>query len=652
MSIKTSSIYTSGNDVYFYSDRVKVFPCAYRGLANPTEDDKDIIINPTARLNTEYNFTHLPHMVDKASYIIEFDNEKLICVINGYYFEIELGTNDSGISDYSILYNKNKNKYLNICVASPSSLNGENFIEGPHLCSWAFNNTEEVLDLLQAKNNSNIYIFTGLKISTEKLSKGSYQCYALKLDDSAMLPIMANKIEDSAEDNAGVPISSKFTTETLSATTSISTPELSVASDKLTANSDNITANVPVTINNTLEVKDSTATTSILKAENDQVVINKPTNITGTTGIKGNIQISKSSSKATDGNLKVAGTGEFGNKLTVTSGGAEIVGDTILSGTTGITGKTTIGADKTLTEIENDTIKTSKITIEKASNTGSLVIDKTKNNIIEIKDNSNTLIFSVDTNSGETFAKKINATVEGISDNAVNVTTSINGKSITDIFETNGLVTRKASSLTATSSTSSAGNIIITGNTTGTVDALIPAKTKGRTYNIGANDKDKTFDNIYATTFHGSLDGNANTATSAGSATYATSAGSATYATSAGEFKTAASIQLTGNVTSNAVSSKHGWTIETTIKNDAVTTDKILDGNVTNDKLEHNTIKIANSPVLLGNSIGTANNDRIIGTLYLSGINTTGQIKIKAADDSTKTTTLTNQEVSTTSLNL
>ena len=642
-----SSIYTNGNDSYFYSNKIKVFPCAYR---NNTYD-------ATARLNTEYNFTHLPHTVDKASYIIEFDNDKLICVIQGYYFEIELGTNDSGISDYSILYNKNKNKYLNICVASPS---GAGSIESPHLCSW--DSSDGVEATLDGKpEGSDYYIFKGLKIGKGALSNGSYQCYALKLDASAKLPIMANKIENSA----GVPISASFTTETLSATTSISTPSLNVASGKLTVNSGNITANVPVTINNTLEVKDSTATTSILKAESEIVTINKPTNITGTTTIKGTTQINKSSSEATDGNLKVEGTGEFGGKLTVTAGGTDIIGNTqikksssgatdgnlTVAGTVGITGKTTIGANKTLTEIENDTIKTSKITIEKALGTGSLVIDKTKNNIIEIKDNSNTLIFSVDTNSGETFAKKINATVEGISDNAVNVTDSIGNISISSIFETNGSVVRKASSLTATSSTGSAGNIIITGNTTGTVDALIPAKTTGRTYNIGSSTK--TFDNIYATTFHGSLDGNANTATSAGNADYATSAGSATYATSAGEFKTAASITLEGDVITNtAATGTHDWTIKTTIQNDAVTTDKILDGNVTNDKLEHNTIKIANSPVLLGNSIGTANNDRIIGTLYLSGINTTGQIKIKAADDSTKTTTLTNQEVSTTSLNL
>ncbi|MDY2737105.1 hypothetical protein [Intestinibacter sp.] len=263
------------------------------------------------------------------------------------------------------------------------------------------------------------------------MSKEGYQCYALKLDDSAMLPIMASKIEDSAEDNAGVPISSKFTTGTLSATTSISTPELTVAGGKFTVDSSSITANVPVTINNTLDVKP--VTTSVLTVASEKVTINKPTDITGTTEIK------KSSSGATDGNLTVAGTGKFGGKLTVTTGGADITGATILKGTVDITGKTTIGSGDTKTEIENDAIKTSKITIEKASNTGSLVIDKTEenNHIIEIKDKSNTTIFSVNTESGETFAKKINATVEGTSDNAINaqnVTDTIKGTNITAIF--------------------------------------------------------------------------------------------------------------------------------------------------------------------------------------------------------------------------
>lgn len=268
-----SSIY---ND-YFLSNKIKVFPCAYR---NSTYD-------ATARLNTEYNFIHLPHTVDKASYIIKFndipENEtttKLICVIQGYYFEIELGD-----GDYATL----QNKYLNICVASPNSAGS---IESPHLCSWESINIEDTLDITQGSYT----FFAGLKISSgEALSKDTYKCYALKLGASAKLPIMANKIENSAD--TGKPISQEFTTEILSATTIISTPDLRVASDKLTVNSGKITAKVPVTINNTLEVK--TGNTSVLKAESTKVTINKPTEI-----------------KGTNGNLIVAGTGSFGGKLT------------------------------------------------------------------------------------------------------------------------------------------------------------------------------------------------------------------------------------------------------------------------------------------------------------------------------------------------
>ena len=153
MSIKTSSIYTSGNNVYFYSDRVKVFPCAYRNNK----------YDATARLNTEYNFTHLPHMVDKASYIIEFTEEKLICVIQGYYFEIELGDSDSENKDSDKL----ENKYLNICVASP---NGAGSIEGPHLCSWdGLSGIEGTLDIEQIGGT----FFAGLKIGDGVLSNGA-----------------------------------------------------------------------------------------------------------------------------------------------------------------------------------------------------------------------------------------------------------------------------------------------------------------------------------------------------------------------------------------------------------------------------------------------------------------------------------------------
>lgn len=673
-----SSIYTNGNGTYFYSNKVKVFPCAYRSST----------YDATARLNTEYNFTHLPHMVDKASYIIEFTEEKLICVIQGYYFEIELGDGDFATLNYN--EETKKYKYLNICVASPNSdTYGENFIEGPHLCSW--DSSDGVEATLDGKpEGSNYYIFKGLKIGEGALSNGSYQCYALKLDASAMLPIMANKIEDSAEDNAGVPISSKFTTETLSATTSISTPELSVASDKLTVNSENITANVPVTINNTLEVKDSTATTLILKAESERVTINKPTYITGTTEIK------KSSSEATDGSLTVAGTGGFGDKLTVSSGGADITGDTQIkkssSGATNgnliVAGRGSFGGELSVTadivtgtaftvgkvqqqdskqqdlgkllcaDVEvplfvknnlyvrgrnidiGNTSSVPNITIygiqPKSNDTSTfangelLKIDQVTGKIAVYglrkaasDDETDTVgeIFSIDPKTGITCAYKINAPVEGISADAENVKTSINGKSITDIFETNGLVVQKASCLTATSSTASAGNIIITGNTTGTVDALIPAKAKDRTYNIGSSDK--TFDNIYATTFHGSLDGNASTATSATSATYAN------------RFSSEAIVKLTGDITGESSSTK-GWTIETTINDNAVTKTKIKNGEVTNDKLAggitnnklvYNSITIGSTEVGLGGSVGD-HESRRIGTLYGTWLNLSGDMLV------------------------
>ena len=289
-----SSIYTSGNNQYFYSNKIKVFPCAYR---NSTYD-------ATARLNTEYNFIHLPHTVDKASYIIKFNDKsksepeaKLICVIQGYYFEIELGD-----GDFTAL----QDKYLNICVASP---NGAGSIESPHLCSWESINIEDTLDITKGSNT----FFAGLKISSgEALSKDTYKCYAFKLVTIAKLPIIANKIENSA--GTGKSISQEFTTETLSATTIISTPDLRVERDKLTVNSGKITAKVPVTINSTLDVK--TGNTSVLKAENNQVIINKPATITGKTTIKGTTKIENSSSEATDGNLIVAGTGSFIGKLT------------------------------------------------------------------------------------------------------------------------------------------------------------------------------------------------------------------------------------------------------------------------------------------------------------------------------------------------
>ena len=691
MSIKTSSIYTSGNDVYFYSDRVKVFPCAYRGLANPTEDDKDIIINPTARLNTEYNFTHLPHMVDKASYIIKFDNEKLICVINGYYFEIELGTNDSGISDYSILYNKNK--YLNICVASPSSSNGENFIEGPHLCSWNSSNIEAGLDLIQATSSSSVYVFTGLQISeptkenpSGNLSREGYQCYALKLDASAKLPISASKIENSA--GTGKPISQEFATDTLTANTSISTTSLNTkslivknitGSTILEAHPSGITANIAVNVKSNLtstSLDVINGSTQILKAWNEKVNIHKPTYI-----------------KGAGSNLIVDGTGKFGGKLTVTAGGTDITGDTqIKKSSSGATDGNLIVSDGSLTVAKdliinptyasNGLEKRAAFTIGKVQQqnskqqdlgkllcadvevplfvknnlyvrgrnidigntssvpnitiygiqpksndtstfvngellkidqvTGKIAVYGLKDNEAEQEADKVGEIFSINPKTGETFANKINATVEGTSDkaiNAQNVTDTIKGTNITDIF---GSTSNKIDRLKLR---------IIEPDTDATWDPDVdqsvkiilkkdtdPVKTKAVSFFLAKGD---TAAVVKADEFIG-------------------------VAEKAQAFNFPATISLSGDVDGKAEST-YGWTIKTTINDNAVTKTKIKDGEVTNDKLAggitndklvYNSITIGSTEVGLGGGVGDHESRRIAGTLYGTSLNLSGDMLV------------------------
>lgn len=596
-----SSIYNN----YFLSNKVKVFPCAYR---NSTYD-------ATARLNTEYNFTHLPHTVDKESYIIKFDTTKLICVIHGYYFEITL---DAG--DYSnTLYNKNK--YLNICVASPNSPSGTDFIESPHLCSWAASDTEADLDYSQAEDggSTTVYLFGGLQISDKELSRTGYQCYALKLDASAKLPISASKIENSVENSmgvengTGVSISKEFTTKKLTVTDS-----LNEADNKFTADLAGVTVSVPVTINSTLDVKPN-GTDSVLTATSEKVVISKPTevagntkiigtlkttksiesdaggtfgntitvkaggaSITGVTTIKGTTEIKNSSSIANDGNLTVAGTGGFGGKLTVSKGGASITGETTIAGKL-------INTDT----IDAKIIQAEKISVQK-ENKASLVIDKAENEIIKIKNSSNKVIFSVDTESGETFADKIKATVEGISKNAIdakNVTDTISSTNITDIFgstdnKINKLKLRIIEPDTDAAYNSSADQsvkIILKKNTD-------PEATKAVSFFLAKGD---TATVVEADEFKGT-------------------------AHKADAFALPATISLTndGDIEGSA-EGIHGWSIRA----------KIGLGKVTNDKLKYDSITIGENEVVLGESIGDISKP-FRGTLCFGGLSSEKDCKI------------------------
>lgn len=680
MSIKTSSIYTSGNNAYFYSDRVKVFPCAYRNNK----------YDATARLNTEYNFTHLPHMIDKASYIIEFTEEKLICVIQGYYFEIELGDGNFATLNYN--EETKKYKYLNICVASP---NGAGSIESPHLCSWdKLSSIEGTLDIEQIGGT----FFAGLKIGDGVLSNGNgYQCYALKLDASAALSIRASKIENTIKNKEGVengtgkPISQEFTTDTLTANTSISTTSLNAknlnvennGSTILTAHSSGITANRAVQINSSLTSTSLyviNGSTPILKAWSEKVTINKPTDIIGTTNIK------NSSGTATDGNLDVAGTGKFGGKLTVTAGGTDITGSAQIKksssvatdGNLTVAGRGSFGGELSVTadiatgtaftigkvqqqnskqqdlgkllcaDVEvplfvknnlyvrgrnidiGNTSSVPNITIygiQPKSNdtstfangellkidqvTGKIAVYGLKDNEAEQEADKVGEIFSINPKTGETFANKINATVEGTSDkaiNAENVTDTIKGTNITDIF---GSTSNKIDRLKLriiepdTDATWDPGadqsvKIILKKDTD-------PVKTKAVSFFLA---KGGTATVVKADEFIG-------------------------VAETAQAFNFPATISLSGDINGTA-ESKYGWTIKTTINDSAVTKTKIKDGEVTNaklaggitnDKLVYDSITIGSTEVGLGGSVGD-HESRRIGTLYGTRLNLSGDIVV------------------------
>ena len=71
---------------YFDSNKVKIFPCTYRGT-----DADAAVYDPEARLLSEYNLTHLPaRLPGRTSYVIQYTNGKLLCNMAGYLVEIEL----------------------------------------------------------------------------------------------------------------------------------------------------------------------------------------------------------------------------------------------------------------------------------------------------------------------------------------------------------------------------------------------------------------------------------------------------------------------------------------------------------------------------------------------------------------------------------
>lgn len=118
------------------------------------------------------------------------------------------------------------------------------------------------------------------------------------------------------------------------------------------------------------------------------------------------------------------------------------------------------------------------------------------------------------------------------------------------------------------------------------------------TYNLGTNSY--KWANIYATTIHGTLNGNASSATA---------------------FSANQSITLSGDI-SGAASSTAGWTITTTIGNEKVT-NAMLAGSIANSKLTNSSITIAGNNIALGGSLDGAT---LLNSLGLNNVTNHAQV--------------------------
>lgn len=157
---------------YFKSKDVKVFPSAFRGRYG----DNGSQFDPEAISQSEYNIVHSGGgLNNNIDYIISYEDNKLICVIGGYYFEI------SNFSAYDV-----NNKHLNIKLKDyPLTDSTNNYDPGRvtyTLASWK----EDATALDQEIDGE--YYFTGIEIA-DASHGSSLQAYKNnKINYSEFLP--------------------------------------------------------------------------------------------------------------------------------------------------------------------------------------------------------------------------------------------------------------------------------------------------------------------------------------------------------------------------------------------------------------------------------------------------------------------------------
>ena len=166
---------------YIESQKIRVFPCAYRGYYNA---DKTLVFDPEARATTEVNFTNTFHKLsgNKESYVIAWVPDSatdidgtgtLKCVIGGYYFEIY--NHQMSEFFYSDPKDDSKLKPYYLCIKTESISLGTSEPDSTNArTTEVLSSFAESTNYLDVKDDTqDKYAFTGLLVSKTADANGS-----------------------------------------------------------------------------------------------------------------------------------------------------------------------------------------------------------------------------------------------------------------------------------------------------------------------------------------------------------------------------------------------------------------------------------------------------------------------------------------------
>lgn len=383
---------------YFKSRDVRVFPSSFRGTY-----DNTTTFDPEARLNTEANFIAPKIAGNKASYIVNYNANKIKFVLGGYYFEI------NNLNNYKL-----SDKYLNIKlrdvkIAENQDDNKDSERKTYLLDTW-YPNSDYILDVVDTEDN--ISYFSGLTIS-ESPENGAYASIKL-FDDEGNLnqeAILVDLDHGTGENTLmhGVGLTANTTNQTVFGTYNDNKAdtlfEVGKGSSETNKNNALEISTTTTTINNDTNINGNTIITGITKIEGTA-------EITNNAEIKGELSISKDTEsdsvtngalKVTGGvgvgkNLNVGGDTNLNSKLIVKTSPTDTETNVKVDGTLNVTGKTdiysnvTVDSDKTtlakpveITDTSDNALTVKgKTTIEKDLEVG------TDTKVLTIKNSPNT----------------------------------------------------------------------------------------------------------------------------------------------------------------------------------------------------------------------------------------------------------------------